>query len=220
MRGSIDMGKAQSEATQGPEQHPDIDDVLHQLTHHQQLPRTFISNHLDAFVDRIGSLSSWLWIITIGVILYSVISRYVFAQGSVMLEEVQWHFAGAAWLIGLSYTLVHDAHVRVDVVHERLSFRTQAWIEFLGLIFLLLPFLVLALWEVVPYAMSSFEQGELSQSPNGLPWRWVLKSFLPISMGLLVIAALSRLLKATAVLFGFPRPLTQTQTPTPPNKEV
>lgn len=130
-----------------------------------------------------------------------------------MLEEVQWHLAGAAWLVGLSYTFVHDDHVRVDVLHERLSLKAQAWIEFLGIILLLLPFLVLALWEVTPYAMSSFEQGEHSQAPNGLPWRWVLKSFLPISMGLLIIAALSRLLKTTAFLFGFPRPLPLDQTP-------
>lgn len=192
--------------------HLGLDDAFHELIHHTSLPRTSLSDVLDAFVDRLGSLASWLWIITVGFILYSVISRYVFAQGSVMLEEVQWHLAGAAWLVGLSYTFVHDDHVRVDVLHERLSLKAQAWIEFLGIILLLLPFLVLALWEVTPYAMSSFQQGEHSQAPNGLPWRWILKSFLPISMSLLIIAALSRLLKTTAFLFGFPRPLPQNPT--------
>lgn len=194
--------------------HPSIDDPFHELIRHTELPRTSLSNFLDAFVDRLGSLASWLWVITIGFILYSVISRYVFSQGSVMLEEIQWHLAGAAWLVGLSYTFVHDDHVRVDVLHERLSLKAQAWVEFLGIILLLLPFLFLALMEVVPYAMSSFEQGEHSQAPNGLPWRWILKSFLPLSMGLLIIAAFSRLLKTTALLFGFPRPIRSSATPT------
>ena len=124
-----------------------------------------------------------------------------------MLEEVQWHLAGAAWLVGLSYTFVHDGHVRADVLHERLSAKSQAWVEFFGILLLLIPFLVLALLEVAPYAFSSFQQGERSQAPNGLPWRWILKSFLPLSIGLLILATLSRLTKTTALLFGCPRPI-------------
>ena len=191
-----------------------IDDPMHVLAHHTELPRTSLSDFIDQFIEYIGAAASWLWIVTVGFILYSVISRYLFAQGSVMLEEVQWHLAGAAWLVGLSYTLLHDDHVRVDVLHERLSLKAQAWIELVGIVFLLMPFLVLALMEVVPYAMSSFEQGERSQAPNGLPWRWVLKSFLPLSMVLLIIAAFSRALKTTALLFSFPRPLRNNETPT------
>ncbi|MDZ7714447.1 MAG: TRAP transporter small permease subunit [Rhodovibrio sp.] len=69
-----------------------------------------------------------------------MIGRYAFGAGSVMAEEIEWHLAGAAWLVGLSYTLVSDDHVRVDVLHERMSVRKQGWIELLGLLFLLLPF--------------------------------------------------------------------------------
>lgn len=191
----------------GAFEHHGLAELEDRLIHHTELPRTAVSKVLDAIVEAIGAWTSWLWVVTVGVILYSVISRYAFSQGSVMLEEVQWHLAGATWLIGLSYTLVHDSHVRVDVLHERFSMRTKAWVELLGIAFLLLPFLVLAIMELLPYVMASFEQGEHSQAPNGLPWRWVLKSFLPISMGLLVIAAFSRLTRTSAFLFRFPRPL-------------
>lgn len=191
--------------------HISLADVEHEIIHHTELPRTTISNIIDTIIDRIGALSSWLWIITVGVILYSVIARYVFSSGSVMLEEVQWHLAGAAWLIGLSYTLVHDDHVRVDVLHERFSTRTQAWIELLGILLLLLPFLFIALWELVPYAMASFQQGERSPAPAGLEMRWILKFIMPISMLLLIFASFSRMFKATALLFGAPRPLQQSQ---------
>lgn len=186
---------------------PVLSDIDHDAFPHTRLPHTSVSNLLDGLIERVGSLASWLWVLTIGFILYSVISRYVFAQGSVMLEEIQWHLAGAAWLIGLSYTLVHDDHVRVDVIHERLSLRAQAWIELLGMALLLLPFLGFVMMEVVPYAWSSFLQSERSQAPNGLPWRWAIKAFLPISIGLLMVASVSRLLKTTALLFGRPAPL-------------
>jgi TRAP-type mannitol/chloroaromatic compound transport system permease small subunit len=58
-----------------------------------------------------------------------------------------------------------------------------------------------------PYAYSSWQQGETSQAPAGLPYRWVLKSILALSFVLLILAALSRLLKVTALLFGFPKPI-------------
>lgn len=186
-------------------QHLHLADVEDVLIHHTELPRTALSDFLDTIIDRIGTLASWLWIATVGFILYSVISRYAFASGSVMLEEIQWHLAGAAWLVGLSYTLVHDAHVRVDVIHERLTIRTQGWIEFFGLLLLLLPFLLISLDESFSYALSSFEQNERSQAPAGLPYRWLIKAFLPFSMLLMIIAASSRLLKVTSLLFGFPR---------------
>lgn len=183
---------------------PDTDEILH---HHTELPTTRVSQWMDGIISAIGKSASWLWLVITGVIIYAVVGRYAFGLGSVTLEEVQWHLAGAGWLLGLAYTLVVDGHVRVDVIHERLSLRGQGWIEFLGLIFLLLPFLGLAIYEMFPYAYSSWRQGETSQAPAGLPYRWVLKGIVAISFSLLALAALSRLFKVTALLFGFPRPI-------------
>ena len=178
----------------------------HLIVHHTELPCTTPTNFLDGFISVLGRGFSYLWLVVVVVIVYSVVSRYVFAQGSVMLEEVQWHIAGAVWLVGLAFTVVSDDHVRVDVLHERFSLKTQSWIELLGISLLLLPFLVIGLIEAAPYFWSSFEQGEVSPAPNGLPGRWVLKFFLPACFGLLFIAGLSRALKCTALLFGIPRP--------------
>jgi len=180
--------------------------------HHTKFPSNAISSAIDTVIDRIGFLFSWLWVVVVGVILYAVIGRYAFDQGTILLEEITWHLAGAAWLIGLSYTLVSDDHVRVDVLHERFSLRTQAWIEIFGLLVLLIPFLIVAQDSMIPYFWSSYLQGEESQAPAGLPARWALKFFLPLAFGLLLLAALSRLLKCTTLLFGWPRPRSQQNT--------
>jgi len=180
------------------------DELLH---HHTELPQTRISQALDRALTAVGKTASWLWLVVVAVIIWAVVGRYAFGQGSVTLEEWQWHIAGAAWLLGLSYTLATDDHVRVDVIHERLSLKAQGRIELLGILLLLLPFLAISLYELVPYAMSSFQQGETSQSPAGLSNRWVLKSVVALSFALLIVAAVSRLLRVTALLFGFPRPL-------------
>ncbi|WP_168012661.1 TRAP transporter small permease subunit [Halomonas salinarum] len=182
------------------------------LNHHTELPRTRLSQGLDALLIAIGKLASWFWLLVVGVIIWSVVGRYAFGQGSVTLEEWQWHIAGAAWLLGLGYTLTTDDHVRVDVIHERLSLKAQGRIELAGILLLLLPFLGISLYEMVPYAMSSFSQGETSQAPAGLSHRWVLKAVVALSFALLIVAALSRLTRVTALLFGFPRPLADDST--------
>lgn len=182
----------------------DTDEFLH---HHTELPTTRVSQGMDRVIAAIGKGASWLWVVLTGVIIWAVVGRYAFDHGSVTLEEVQWHLAGIGWLLGLAYTLVVDDHVRVDVIHERLSLKGQGWVELFGLVFLLLPFLGLAVYEMVPYAFSSWQQGETSQAPAGLPYRWVLKGILALSFVLLILAALSRLLKVTALLFGFPNPI-------------
>lgn len=178
-----------------------------EFMHHTELPDTAVSRSIDRVLDQIGSLASWLWIACMVVILVSVIARYAFGQGSIMLEEIQWHIYGAVWLIGLSYTLVSDGHVRVDVLHERASLRTQTWIELLGILLLLMPFLVIFLLDAVPYFISSYEVNERALAPDGLPARWALKFFLPLAVMLLIVGAFSRLLRCTALLFGKPTPI-------------
>ncbi|MDO6461886.1 TRAP transporter small permease subunit [Granulosicoccaceae sp. 1_MG-2023] len=182
----------------------DADELLH---HHTELPTTRISQKLDALLTLIGKGAAWFWLVVTGIIIWAVVGRYAFGQGSVMLEELQWHLAGAGWLLGLSYTLVVDDHVRVDVLHEQFSLRTQAWIELFGLLLLLLPFLGLAIYEMVPYAFSSYEVGETSQAPAGLPYRWIPKALLALAFALLALGAVSRLLRVTALLFGLPHPI-------------
>ncbi|MCB1829283.1 MAG: TRAP transporter small permease subunit [Chromatiaceae bacterium] len=191
---------AESESEQSMSHMPD-------LSHHLHLPTTRTSLFLDRLLDRIGSWASWLWLAVMAVILLSVIMRYAFGQGSIMLEEITWHIYGAAWLVGLSYALVHDDHVRVDVLHEMFSPRTKAWVEFFGILLLLLPFLCVFLWDSIAYFWQAFELGERSQAPDGLPARWALKFFLPLSLLLLIGAAFARLLKSAAQLFGRPAPL-------------
>ena len=180
------------------------DEFLHQ---HDAFPETSLSRVIDRALILIGKAASWLWLAVVGVIIYAVIGRYAFEQGTITLEEMSWHIAGAAWLLGLSYTYAVDDHVRVDVIHERMSLRVRGWVELLGLVFLLMPFLVLATMEALPYAMASFQQGERSQAPAGLPNRWILKAILATSFMLLLVGAIARLSRVTALLFGFPKPL-------------
>ena len=169
-----------------------------------ELPPTRLSRLIDPLVHRAGKMASWMWLALLVVILGNVILRYVFGEGRIELEEFQWHLYSVGFLLGLSFALQADAHVRVDVLHERFPPRCQAWVELYGLLLCLLPFIALVLIYGLPFVWTSFQLGEISQAPGGLPWRWLIKSVLPLGFTLLLLAAVSRLSRLCTYLFGAP----------------
>ena len=153
------------------------------------------TRRVDRFVELIGEYVSWLWLALLVVIITNVVLRYVFSQGMIELEELQWYLYAAAWLVGLSYTFVADGHVRVDVVAENLSRRAQLWLELFGLTVLFMPFVLFVIYYSLPFVSLSWTTGETSTSANGLPARWLVKGCLTFSFGLLFLVGLSRLVK-------------------------
>lgn len=165
------------------------------------LPHTTFSRRVDTWIVRIGRWVSWLWLVLLAVIVVNVVLRYAFDEGRIEFEEIQWHLYAVGILVGLSYAAESDTHVRVDVLHERLSPRLQAWIELYGILLLLLPFITLVLVYGVPFVVSSYRVNEVSQAPGGLPYRWVIKAVLPLGFTLLLAATLSRLSRVWKFLF-------------------
>jgi len=166
------------------------------------LPETVLSRRIDPLLAAIGHGVSWLWLVLLIVIVGNVFMRYVFGEGRIELEEIQWHIYSVGFLLGLSYAFQADSHIRVDVVSERLPVRVRAWLELYGIILGLLPFVFLILWFSVPFVKLSWSLSEVSQAPGGLPYRWLIKGFLPLGFGLLLLAALSRLSRVWQFLFG------------------
>jgi TRAP-type mannitol/chloroaromatic compound transport system permease small subunit len=171
------------------------------------LPRTYLSNAIDGLIQRIGELASWLWLVLLAIIIVNVALRYLLGRGYILFEELQWHLYGAAWLLALAFVFRNDAHVRIDVLAARLRPRARAWIELLGILFLLLPFALFVVIEAVPFVVTSYHLNEVSPSPGGLSHRWVIKAFIPLGFGLLALAGFARLLRCSALLFGIPSPL-------------
>ena len=164
------------------------------------LRNTVLARMLDRVVYAVGEVFHWIWIVLLAVIIINVILRYVFSRGMIELEELQWYLYAVGWLIGLSYTFISDDHVRVDVLHEKLSYRGKLWFELGGLLLLFLPFVLFVVIYAVPFVELSWETNERSTSANGLPARWLVKGFLLFSFVLLVLAGVSRLLKVLASL--------------------
>lgn len=155
---------------------------------------------LDAFINRVGQLISWLAALLVVVIIVQVILRYIFGRGLVVLEEVQWHLYAIGIMFGISYSLIHDSHIRLDLLHDRFPRRRKEKVEIFGILFLLMPMIIVILIHSWPFLYDSLRINERSDAPMGLCCRWFIKACLPVGFIMLGLAAVSRLVRAIAYL--------------------
>ncbi len=153
-----------------------------------------LTHKIDTLLEKIGKGTAWLNFILIGIILVQVILRYVFGRGMVPLEELQWHLYGVGIMVGLSYAVVKDSHIRLDLVYEKMSDKRKAFFDILGIIFLLLPFAIVGIIKGYELFFESFRVNESSASPTGLPFRWIIKSFVCTGFFLLAVSSVTRLI--------------------------
>ncbi len=154
-----------------------------------------ICNSLDKFVMGVGHVAMWANGILIFVIIFQVVLRYGFGRGLVTLEELQWHLYAVGIMFGASYAMTLDSHIRVDIIHARLSDKWRNRWDLFGIIFLLLPFIIIIFHQSLDFVYESWRVSERSDAPMGLPYRWLIKSVIPASFGLLIISVVSRAIR-------------------------
>lgn len=184
----------------------EVTEIVESIDHHEFVLReTIFTRTVDRIVMMVSEVFNWIWIVLLVVIIANVILRYVFSQGMIEFEELQWHLYAVGWLIGLSSTFVVDGHVRVDVLHDKLLYKSKLWFEVFGLLFLFLPFVIFIVIYSIPFVELSWATNERSTSANGLAARWVVKGFLLFSFVLLGLAGISRFVKVvTSLVRGSP----------------
>jgi tripartite ATP-independent transporter DctM subunit len=172
-----------------------------QLAEHPDSDKSSFALILDKFVKSIGHVVMWANALLIAAIITQVTLRYFFDINFPKLDEIQWHFYALVTMIGISYAMVTDSHVRVDILYTPLSKKSKRLIEVIGILALLTPFIYLMIDQGLDYFYDSYRVNERSDSPTGLPGRWALKAIIPISFCLLAIGALARLIHDTHALF-------------------
>lgn len=156
---------------------------------------------IDGFIDRLGNAASWLYTLLVINIVVQVILRYAFGEGKVWVEELQWHLYGICIMLGLSYCMVEDAHIRLDIFHRNFSVLKKEVIEFFGLILFVLPLITIIFFHGIDFVQNAWHVNESSPSPMGLHCWWIIKSVIPISMFFMIIAALSRAVKSLFIIY-------------------
>jgi len=165
---------------------------------------------------KAGQAMAWLILPLVFIIMFDVITRKVdfirlyFSEFSIdygysvstILQDMEWHLHGIILLMTFGFGYLANAHVRVDVFREHIHPRKQAWLEFIGLLVMAVPFLFLLGWQSWVLVAISYHQGEGSESLTGIPWRYVIKSFMIIGVVVLSMAVVATLCRLAAYLFG------------------
>jgi TRAP-type mannitol/chloroaromatic compound transport system permease small subunit len=160
-----------------------------------------LSGLIDALNERVGRLSYWLILVMVLVSAGNASVRYAFDRSSNAWLEIQWYLFSAVFLLGAGYTLLHNQHVRIDVISGRLSKRARAWIDILGTLFFLLPMAIAIMWMSWPVFVQAFELHEESSNAGGLIV-WPARLLVPVGFLLLVLQGISELIKRVAFLRG------------------
>ncbi len=172
-----------------------------------------ISRNIDALNERVGRAVIWLVLITVFVSAGNALVRYLFNAGSNAWLELQWYLFAAIFLLCAGYTLLHDEHIRIDVVFSQWPPRVQRWINVFGTVFFLLPVTITILWLSWPVFVNAWVTGETSANAGGLI-RWPARLLVPVGFLLLCLQGLSELVKNIAILRGDIPDVTSDHAPT------
>ena len=160
-----------------------------------------VSRFIDAANERLSVIADSLVLLSCIISAGNAFSRYAFSISSNAWLEIQWYMFGALVLLGASYTLKRNEHVRVDIVYSNLSTRGQIWVDIFGAILFLLPATIILCYLSWPIFHNSWVENEVSMNAGGLV-RWPIKIFLPLGFGLLSLQGISELIKRIAMLTG------------------
>jgi TRAP-type mannitol/chloroaromatic compound transport system permease small subunit len=159
------------------------------------------SRLIDWFSNLLGKLVMWLVLAAVLISAVNAIMRKAFNIGSNAYLEIQWYLFAAVFMLGAAYVLLHNAHVRIDFIASRLSKRTNAWIDAIGIVVFLIPLCVILIDLSWPFFMRTYLSGEMSENAGGLI-RWPVVLMIPLGFAVLLLQAVSELIKRVAFLRG------------------
>ena len=150
---------------------------------------------IDWLNERIGRAVAWLCVLMVINVFLVVVLRYAFSVGWVWMQELYVWTHATIFLLGAGYTLLHDGHVRIDLIYREASIKYKSIINILGSLFLGLPLLYVIFVSSLPLITRDWENLEKSAEAGGLPGLFLFKSVIAvfgILFGLQILALLLR----------------------------
>ena len=157
---------------------------------------------LDAIAEFTGTTTAWLTGIMVIIACIVVGLRHVFDIGSIALQESVTYMHAAVFMLGAAYTLKNDGHVRVDILHKKMSPRARAWVEVLGSLLFTLPLMIFIGWGSLEFVQESWRIGEGSTDSGGIGGVYLLKSLLPLMALSVSLQAIAELLRSLLLLMN------------------
>ena len=165
-----------------------------------------VSDAIDGVLHRVAMVVGWLFVACMIVIAFDVLTRKAGFQmpgmGSTRLQELEWHMHTALFSFWIAIAYVKNAHVRIDIAFLNATPKTHVWAEFFGCILLAIPYCLFAIYFSLDFTWIAWVDMEGSASSNGLPYRWIPKSFISLGLLMLFAGVLSVLMRTIVYLWG------------------
>jgi TRAP-type mannitol/chloroaromatic compound transport system permease small subunit len=164
-------------------------------------PLLKLSGLIDSLNELLGKVIMWLVLAAVFISSGNAIIRKAFDMSSNAWLEIQWYLFAGVFMLGVGYVLLKNAHVRIDFIASRLSKRTNAIIDLIGLIIFTIPLALILVDLSWPLFTRALQSGEMSANAGGLI-RWPVILLVPVGFAILALQGLSELIKRVAFLTG------------------
>ena len=154
---------------------------------------------LNRLIGKSVSLCSLFLVVLVFVI---AVLRYAFKIGSIPMQELVIYLHAIIFMVGASYTLADDKHVRVDVIYAKLATVHKAWINLAGTVLFLFPVAAFILIVSIDYVALSWRINESSPEAGGLPYLFLLKSLIVIMPALLILQGLANIMTSLVTIMN------------------
>ncbi len=159
------------------------------------------SKLVDALNLAIGKLTMFFVLAAVLISAANAIVRKAFDVSSNSFLEIQWYLFAGVFLLGSGYVWLKNGHVRIDFISSKLSKRTNAIIDIVGMLVFTIPLAIIMIDLAWPVFSRALESGEMSQNAGGLI-RWPVLLLIPAGFTILLVQTLSELIKRIAFLTG------------------
>ena len=173
------------------------------------------ANWMEMPVLWLGQLAAWLMLPLVGIIMFDAICRKFLRKttfaletglyhlmNSPVLQDAEWHLHAILFLVAMGYAYAYNAHVRLDIFRPKLGIKGRLWVEILGGVFLLVPFLGTLIYFGWDFFLSAWVTDEGTSVLIGIGNRWFIKSFVMIGFSLLLLSATSLIIRLSIRLWG------------------
>lgn len=150
--------------------------------------------------EWVGRSVSWLTTVLVLLVCFDVITRYLANSTQAWIMELEWHLFALVFLLGAGFAFKHDRHVRVDLFYAKMSEKNRALVDLIGGIIFLIPWCLLIFYFSISYAWTSYQIGETSPDPGGLPARYLIKFSIALGMLFLLLQGIASIIDAAMLL--------------------
>jgi TRAP-type mannitol/chloroaromatic compound transport system permease small subunit len=156
---------------------------------------------MDWISAQLGKLAAWAVLAAALISAGNAFVRYGLDFSSNAWLEIQWYLFAGVFMLGVGYVMLKNAHVRIDFISSKLSKRTNAIIDAIGIVVFTIPLALIMINLGWPMFERAWTTGEMSQNAGGLI-RWPAWALLPLGFTILLLQAVSELIKRVAFITG------------------